>query len=166
MRWFERSLSAGGMGPHWEGGGLNPHFALQVSWAEGPSAAAAVFAPAYVHTILGWRDAAIDLAQASGVSGTQSASFMGAEAEFDFSPLSAQGRAELFRGGAYTGENPDGLTMIDHAALSVFNTPDQGAVDAPLSIAAFEDPANPDFFMVDMLPPFSEMLVPNIEWGG
>jgi hypothetical protein len=35
-----------------------------------------------------------------------------------------------------------------------------------LSIGAFEDPANPDFFMADMLPPFSEMLVPNIEWGG
>jgi hypothetical protein len=155
------------MGPQWEGGGLSPHFALQVSWAEMPSAAAAAFAPAYVHTVLGWRDAAIDLAQASAAPATDSASFMGAAAEFDFSSVSASGRSELFRaGGAFTGEDDRGLTMIDHAALSVFNMPDQGAMDAPLSIGAFEDPANPDFFMADMLPPFSEMLVPNIEWGG
>jgi hypothetical protein len=144
---------------------MNPHFSLQVAWAESPSAAAAAFAPAYVHTILGWRDAAVDLSEVSAVPGGRSASFMGPEAEFDFSPVLSIGPAELFRG-AWMGEDDRGLSMIDHGALGAFAPFDPGARDVPLSIAAFEDPSNPDFFMADMLPPFSEMLVPNIEWGG
>jgi hypothetical protein len=88
-------------------------------------------------------------------------------AEFDFSPILSDGRLELFVGGEVgqgdrsLGMNADvGVLPLDFGANGLALT------NNPFDAAALPNTEGPNFLLADALPPLSDMLIPNIEWGG
>ena len=208
MRWYHRPFNPEGLG--WETAAIESwseaNFSLHVDWASPMTQPAYAAEPAYVHNVLGWRDAPL-IEEGAGKAGSQISDQQpviiseeglffargmmfddgepmalrpgldwsgavtdlrfSAHAEFDFSTILSNGRLDFFVGGEIDDSDRSFRLNADVGVLRLeFGANSLALTNNPFDTAALQEADGLNFLMADTLPSFSDMLIPNIEWGG